>query len=133
MSSNLKMTKMGFSPVNKYISDHSLRVFAAGKASLVKENNPNCHVVLSSSIDRLDDGKAALTIKRLNGSFLNSSLNIINNSNVGHSFLGMHELHLNELNVGRLALTFFKRVRSILNSWPAKQRLKEVHSKISIF
>ena len=32
----------------------------------IKENNPNCHVVLSSPIDRLDDGKAALTIKRLN-------------------------------------------------------------------
>ena len=31
----------------------------------VKENDPNCHVVLSSPIDRLDDGKAAFTIKRL--------------------------------------------------------------------
>ena len=29
----------------------------------IKENN--CHVVLSSPIDRLDDGKSALTIKRL--------------------------------------------------------------------
>ena len=27
----------------------------------IKENNPNCHVALSSPIDRLDDGKAALT------------------------------------------------------------------------
>ena len=32
----------------------------------VKENNPNCHVILSSTIDGLDDGKSALTIKRLN-------------------------------------------------------------------
>ena len=31
----------------------------------IKENNPNCHVALSSPIDRLDDGKAALTFKRL--------------------------------------------------------------------
>ena len=31
----------------------------------VKENNPNCHVVLPSPIDRLDDEKAAFT-KRLN-------------------------------------------------------------------
>ena len=30
----------------------------------VKENSPNCDVVLSSSINRLDDGKADLTIKR---------------------------------------------------------------------
>ena len=32
----------------------------------IKENNPNCLVILSSPIDRLDDGKAAVTIKRLN-------------------------------------------------------------------
>ena len=32
----------------------------------VKENNPNSNVVLHSPIDRLDDGKIPLTIKRLN-------------------------------------------------------------------
>ena len=32
---------------------------------VVKENNPNCHVILSSPIDRLDDGKAALNIKKV--------------------------------------------------------------------
>ena len=31
----------------------------------IRENNPNCHVVLSSQIDRLDDGRAALAIIRL--------------------------------------------------------------------
>ena len=99
----------------------------------VKENDPNCHVVLSSPIDRLDDGKAALTIKRLNSLLLESSLDIIDNSNIGHSFLGMHGLHLNEHGVGKLALNFVKRIRSILNSGSAKQKLKEVHSKISSF
>ena len=29
----------------------------------IKENNPNCHIVLSSPIDRLDDGKTALTVR----------------------------------------------------------------------
>ena len=53
----------------------------------IKENNPNCHVLLSSPIDRLDDGKAALTIKRLNCLLLDSTLDIINNSEIGHSFL----------------------------------------------
>lgn len=28
----------------------------------IEKNNPSCHVVLSSPIDRLDDGKAVLTI-----------------------------------------------------------------------
>ena len=53
----------------------------------IEENNPNCHVVLSSPIDRLDDGKAALTIKRLNSLLSESSLDIIDNSNIGHVFL----------------------------------------------
>ena len=91
------------------------------------------HVVLSSPIDRLDDGKAALTIKRLNSLLSESSLDIIDNSNIGHSFLGMHGLHLNKHDVGKLALNFVKRITSILNSRSAKQKLKEVHSKISSF
>ena len=69
----------------------------------IKENNPNCQVVLSSPIDRLDDGKAALTIKRLD-SLSESSLDIIDNSNIGHSFLGIHGLHFNGHGVGRLQI-----------------------------
>ena len=99
----------------------------------VKENNPNCHVVLSSPIDRGDDGKATLTIKRLNRLLSKSSLHIIDNSNIGHSFLIMHGLHLNEHGVDKLALNFVKRIRSICNSGSAKQKLKEVHWKISSF
>ena len=48
----------------------------------IEENNPNCHVVLSSPIDRLDDGKAALTIKRLNSLLSESSHDIIDSSNI---------------------------------------------------
>ena len=99
----------------------------------IKENNPNYHVVLSSPINRLDDGKAALTFKRLNSLLSESSLDIIDNSNIGHSFLGMHGLHLNEHGVGNLALNFVQRIRSILNYGSNKQKLKEVHSKISSF
>ena len=55
----------------------------------IKENNPNYHVVLSSPIDRLDDGKAALAIKRSNSLLSESPLDIIDSSDIGHSFLGM--------------------------------------------
>ena len=88
---------------------------------------------MSLPIDRLDDGKAALTIKRLNSLLSESLLDIIDNSNIGHSFLGIHGLHLNGHDVGKLALNFVKRTRSILNSGSAKQKLKEVHSRISSF
>ena len=94
--------------------------------TLLKKNNPNCHAALSSPIDRLDDGKAALTIKSLNSLLSESSLDIIDNNNIGHSFLGMHGLHLNEDGVGNLAFHFVKRIRSILNSGSANQKLKEV-------
>ena len=69
----------------------------------------------------------------LNSLLSESSLDIIDNSNIGHSFLGMHGLHLNEHGVGKLALNFVKRIRSLRNSGSAKQKLKEVHSKISSF
>ena len=75
----------------------------------LKDNSPNCHFVLSSLIDSLDDGKAAITIKRLNSLLLESSLDIFDNSIIGHIFLGMDGLHLDEHGVGKLALNFVKR------------------------
>ena len=88
---------------------------------------------MSSPIDRLDDGKAIATIKRLNCLLSESSFGIINNSNIGHSFLGMHGLHLNEHGVDKLALDFVNIISCILNSGSTKQQLKEVHLKISSF
>ena len=88
---------------------------------------------MSSTIDRVDDGKVALTIKRLKSLLSKSSLDIIDNSSIGHSFLGMHELHLNKHGVGKLVLNFVKRISSIVNSGSTKQKLKEVHTKISSF
>ena len=80
-----------------------------------------------------DDGKAAVTIKRFNSLLLDPSLGISNNRNIGHSFLSMYVLHLNEHSADKLALNFVKRIRSILNCGPAELLLKKVHSKISIF
>ena len=45
----------------------------------------------------------------------------------------MYGLHLNEHGVGKLVLNFVERIRPIFNSWSVKQKLKEVHSKISSF
>ena len=103
------------------------------QAHFVKENNLNCHVVLSSPTDRLDDGNAALTIKRLNSLLSESSLDIIDNSNIGNSFLGMNGLYLSEHGVDKLALNFVRLIKSIRNSGSAKQKLNEFHSKISSF
>ena len=45
----------------------------------------------------------------------------------------MHRLHLNEHGISKLALDFVKTKRSLHNSRSAKQKIKEVHSKISSF
>ena len=74
----------------------------------IKDDILNCYVVLLSSSDRLDNGKAALTIKRLNSLLLDSSLDIINNSKIGHDFLGMHGKHLKEYVAAKLALNLLK-------------------------
>ena len=99
----------------------------------IKENNPNCHDVLYSPVERLDNEKVGLAVKRLNSLISESSLEIIDNSIIGLSFINMHELHLNGHGVGKTTSIFVKRLRSILDSGSAKQKLKRVHPKMNTF
>ena len=55
----------------------------------------------------LENIKGAESIKL---PYTESSLDIIDNSNIGHSFLGMHGLHLIEHGVGQLALNFVNKI-----------------------
>ena len=84
---------------------------------------------MPSPINRLDDVKTTLTIYDQTSHLTLLMIAILDI----HWFLGMHGLHLNDHGVGKLALGFVKRIRSIRNSGSAKQKLKEVHSKISSF
>ena len=45
--------------------------------AFIKDNKPDCLVVMSWSNDRLDDRKAPLTIKRLNSFLFNLALESI--------------------------------------------------------
>ena len=113
----------------KYSSNQTFQIYdkLLNLVHFINENNPNDHVVCCSPIDRLDDGKAALTIKRLNSLLSESSLLTL----LIIAIFDMHGRHLNEHGVGKLGLNFFKVIRSILNSGSAKQKLRKVHSKIS--
>ena len=64
---------------------------------------------------------------------LHSSFAIINNSNIGHISIRLYGLHLNEHGACNLALNFFKRIRSKLNSEQAKQKLKGFTQKSVAF
>ena len=50
----------------------------------------------------------------LNSFLLDSSVHINNESNVGHSFLRMDELHFNKHDAGKLVINFVTRIKSIL-------------------
>ena len=66
-------------------------------------------------------------MRRLNSLLSESSLDIIDNSNIGHSFLGVHGLHVIGHAAGKQVLNVVKRIRSILNYGPTKQKLNKVH------
>ena len=76
---------------NNSLNDISFRIYdkRLNLVHFIKENDPKCHVVLISPIDKTDDGKAAFNIRRLNSLLLDSLLNIVN---IGYSFLGIHGL-----------------------------------------
>ena len=69
---------------------------------------PSCKVILSSLTPRLDNGKANLTIKRLNEHMKQLKLEVMDNSNITTKDLGKKGLHLSTNGKAKLA-------RNILN------------------
>mgnify|MGYP001793646456 CR=1 FL=1 len=74
---------------------------------------PQCKVVLSCPINRNDNGKACLTIKRLNNHFEDLELDYINNDNIEDDCLSDDGLHLNPKGDGKLAINFIRKFKSM--------------------
>jgi hypothetical protein len=74
---------------------------------------PTCKVILSTLINRTDNAKAAVTVNNLNRHLKESSLDLINNSNVAFNCLGRRGLHLNNLGTGKLAINIINFIRKI--------------------
>lgn len=69
----------------------------------IENELPCCKVVISSLTPRVDDGKAALTIKNFNNHLNDLKIDILDNSNILVQDLGKRGLHLS--NYGKKKLT----------------------------
>ena len=73
---------------------------------------PTTSVYLSCPVLRVDNAKARLTTHHLRMK-MKSLDNIINNDNIGVSYLGKAGLHLNPTGAGRLAIHFLSLMRRL--------------------
>ena len=72
--------------------------------SAITKTLPNCNVIFSQPSLRVDNGKTALTLHRLNEHFAELNLDVVNNRNIKVTYIGQKGLHLNPMGKGSLAL-----------------------------
>ena len=75
-----------------------------------KKRLPENKIIILSIIERLDNGKAALSVKRLNKDLCPLKVDIIGNSNIGKESLGKKGLDLHPRGSGMLAINFIKKI-----------------------
>ena len=81
----------------------------------IEKENKNCKVVISSIIDRVDDGKASLTVKKLNQHLKQLKVDIMDNNNIQIYDLGKKGLHLSEKGKSKFATNIIKKVKAMQN------------------
>ena len=81
--------------------------------SAITKTLPNCQVIFSQPTLRVDNGKAALNLHRLNEHFSELRLDVVNNSNIKVKHISQKGLHLNPKGKGRLALNFLHKIRDL--------------------
>ena len=72
------------------------------KSEIVKIHNA-CRVIISTPITRTDDGKAALTIRKVNSHFKQLKVEVIDNPNITAQDLGKKGLHLSKKGKSKLS------------------------------
>ena len=78
----------------------------------IKYSLPESKIIISNIIGRLNNGKAVLSIKRLNQHLCSFEVNIVNKSNIGKESLGEMVLHLNPRGCSKLAINFIKKKKT---------------------
>ena len=80
----------------------------------VQSQLPDCLVIISSPINRLDDQKKAVTIRNVNVILKNmTDINLVDNSNITVKHLGKRKLHLNLSGSSMLARNFLEKMKSL--------------------
>jgi lysophospholipase L1-like esterase len=81
--------------------------------SFVESQLSRCKVIISTVIKRIDNGKAQLTLSRLNNQLKELNIDLIENDNIDANCLSGDGLHLSALGTGKLAINFINKMRSV--------------------
>ena len=87
---------------SRAILDHILSYF-------LEKTLPQSKVRISNVVKRTDNGKATLTVNKVNEHLSALQLDIDDNSNINVPGLNRGRLHQNETGTGRLAVNFVKK------------------------
>ena len=79
--------------------------------TFIEKSLPNSQVSISNIINRTDNGKATLTVKKVNEHLSSLQIDVIDNSNVNAGCLNRDGLHLNEPGAGKLAVNFIRKIK----------------------
>ncbi len=74
---------------------------------------PECTVVLSTPMKRMDNGAAGKIIEALNKKILSLGLNIVNNENISANDIGRRGLHLNNRGVSKFASNLVAKLQNL--------------------
>ena len=73
---------------------------------------PKTEVVLSSLIQRNDDGKADLSVRKVNEHLKQLKINLLDNSNINHKYLGKKGVHLSKAGKAKFSRNIMKRLNT---------------------
>ena len=79
----------------------------------VLDSNENCKVILLQPMTRVDDGKACLTISKLNDLLEELDIPIVKNRNITVEHLGSKGLHLSPYGIARFAMNLKASIRKL--------------------
>ena len=82
------------------------------RKSFIEKTVPQSNACISNVVKRTDNGKATLTVNKVNEQLSVLQLDIVDNLNINVTDLNRGGLHLNETGTGKLAVNFIKKIKS---------------------
>ena len=79
--------------------------------SFIEKTLPQSKVCISNIVQRTDNGKATLTVNKVNEHLSALQLDIVDNANINVTSLNRGGLHLNKTGTGKLAVNFIKKIK----------------------
>ena len=77
----------------------------------IENTLPESNVIISNLITRTENGKASLTVIKINEHLHGLKMDIIDNGNITLDELNKGGLHLNPRGLGKLAINFIRKIK----------------------